>query len=166
MGFRPPPGLSPPPGLQLELLQRSCSSAFAMLQGDPRGALSQHAYAHSAPPRCAPPFTAPPTYHAPTMLPINSPTKSKKPPRHLVPLSAPPQHPATFAAPPSHPAPAMTSGNLHTSPPAWSAASPPASRGVDCPDFFPPEAQDEKSQVKLSTEGVKTSMTGLAVRAR
>jgi len=164
--FRPPPGLPPPPGLQPGLLQCSYSEALDMSQSETRVALSQHAFSRGALRRCPPPSTAPPTHHAPNMLPIESPVKSKKPPCHPVPLSAPPQLPAPFAAPPSHPAPAMITGKLHGAPPAWTASSPPASSEVDCPDFFLPEAQAKKSQVKLSTEGMKTSMTGLAVRAR
>eukprot|EP00930_Biecheleria_cincta_P039621 TRINITY_DN2721_c0_g1_i2.p1 TRINITY_DN2721_c0_g1~~TRINITY_DN2721_c0_g1_i2.p1 ORF type:complete len:404 (-),score=68.43 TRINITY_DN2721_c0_g1_i2:429-1529(-) len=164
--FRPPPGLPAPLGLQLAVPQCSRSGAPAMSQGEPRDDLSRLTVAPSAPPRCPPPSTAPPAHHAPTMLPLQSPTKSKMPPRHPVPLSAPPQHPAPCVAPPSHPAPAMTTSKLHGAPPAWNASSPPGSKSVDHPDFFLPGAQADIPQAKLSTEGTKTCMTGLAPRAR
>jgi len=164
--FRPPPGLSLPPGLQPAALQCSLLGALAILQGKSREASLQHAVARSAPPKCPAPSTAPPTHHAPTMLPIKSPTKSKMPPRHPVPLSAPPHHPAPCVAPPSHPAPAMTTGELHGTPPAWNASSPPSFKCVDCPDFFLPGFQADKPRANLSTAGIKTSMMGLATRAR
>jgi len=60
----------------------------------------------------------------------------------------------------------MSTSELHGAPPGWHASSPLTFKNIDFPDFFLAGAQGDEPRAKLSTEGMKTSMTGMTPKAR